>query len=66
MSNDTLKNILTFTGIIILIIISFKYLIPLLLHLIIILFKIIIWVAIVYVLYLFAEYLYGYFSKNNS
>lgn len=70
MNNDIVKTILTYIGIIILIIIAFKFIIPLLVSLIgfIITFlvKIIMWAAIIYVLYLLVKYLYENFSKNNG
>ncbi len=70
MGDDILKTILAYIGIIILIIIAFKFIIPLLFSLIgfIITFlvKIIMWAAIIYVLYLLVKYLYENFSKNNS
>ena len=70
MGDDIVKAILTYIGIIILIIIAFKFIIPLLLSLIgfiiTILLKILMWAAIIYVLYLLVKYLYENFSKNNG
>lgn len=70
MNDDIVKTILTYIGIIILIIIAFKFIIPLLLSLIgfIITFlvKILMWAAIIYVLYLLVKFLYENFSKNNG
>ena len=70
MGDDIVKAVLTYIAIIILIIIAFKFLIPLVLSLIgfvvTFLVKILMWAAIIYVLYLLVKYLYENFSKNNS
>lgn len=70
MGDDILKAVLTYIGIIILIIIAFKFIIPLLLSLIgfivSFLVRIAMWAAIIYVLYLLVKYLYENFSKNNG
>lgn len=70
MGDDIVKAVLTYIGIIILIIIAFKFIIPLLLSLIgfivSFLVRIAMWAAIIYVLYLLVKYLYENFSKNNG
>ena len=70
MGDDIVKAVLIYIGIIILIIITFKFIIPLLLSfigfIITFLVKILMWAAIIYVLYLLVKYLYENFSKNNG
>ena len=70
MGDDIPKAVLAYTGIIILIIIAFKFIIPLVLSIIgfiiSFLLKIAMWAAILYVLFLMVKYLYENLGKNNS
>ncbi len=68
MDNDAVKTVLVYIGIIILIIITFMYIIPLLFGLIglIISFlvKVIMWCAVIYILFLMVKYLYENFNQK--
>jgi|GEM_PF-3238390 purine-cytosine permease-like protein len=70
MDNDIIKTAFIYIGIIILVIIAFRFILPLLLSLIgfiiTLLMEILMWAAIIYVLYLLVKYLYENFNKNNG
>lgn len=68
MDNDIFKAILTYLGIIILILILFKIIIPVLFSLVVviinILLKVVMWGAIIYILYLLVKNLYENFTQK--